>query len=125
MNQIASAGHSCWCMAGRRARPRFDSGKRSWPTPGPMLVEVRPGTAERERVRLRGLIPPAPPFCPARLGPTENAVNPLSLSVSRRDMLRRLGGGFGVVGLAGVLAGDTAASDPAVGPLAPKAGHHP
>jgi len=42
--------------------------------------------------------------------------------VSRREMLCRLGGGFGAVGLAGVLAGDAAAAD---GPLAPKAGHHP
>ena len=42
--------------------------------------------------------------------------------VSRREMLCRLGGGFGAVGLAGVLAGDAAAAD---GPLTPKTGHHP
>jgi Protein of unknown function (DUF1501) len=42
--------------------------------------------------------------------------------VTRREMLCRLGGGFGALGLAGVLAGDT----PAVaGPLSPHTGHHP
>ncbi len=40
--------------------------------------------------------------------------------VSRREMLRRMGGGFGALGLASVLAGESTA-----GPLTPKAGHFP
>src|SRR5439155_7514627 len=45
--------------------------------------------------------------------------------LSRREMLRRIGGGFGAVGLAGVLAGETRAEAPPPGPLAPKPGHFP
>jgi hypothetical protein len=45
--------------------------------------------------------------------------------VSRREMLRHLGGGFGALGLAGVLAGESpAVAAPSVSPLSPKAGHH-
>src|SRR5262245_26425880 len=41
-------------------------------------------------------------------------------------MLRRIGGGFGAVGLAGVLANDVpAAPTPSASPLAPKPGHFP
>src|SRR6185295_1513731 len=44
--------------------------------------------------------------------------NPL---LSRRDLLARCGAGFGMIGLANVLA----ANAPAPNPLAPKAPHHP
>ena len=40
--------------------------------------------------------------------------------LTRRDWLRRMGGGFGALGLAGVLASEAKA---AVNPLAPKAPH--
>jgi hypothetical protein len=40
-------------------------------------------------------------------------------------MLRRIGGGFGAVGLAGVLASETRAEAPPPGPLAPKPPHFP
>jgi hypothetical protein len=43
--------------------------------------------------------------------------------LSRRELLCRLGGGFGALGLAGVLANETPAV--ASGPLSPKAGHFP
>jgi len=43
--------------------------------------------------------------------------------LTRREMLLRLGGGFGAVGLAGVLAQEAEAVAP--GPLAPRAGHFP
>jgi hypothetical protein len=43
--------------------------------------------------------------------------------LTRREMLLRLGGGFGAIGLAGVLAQEAAAVAP--GPLAPRAGHFP
>ncbi len=42
--------------------------------------------------------------------------------ISRREMLRHVGGGFGTLGLAGVLAGSTSPSPPG-GPLAPKPAH--
>jgi hypothetical protein len=45
---------------------------------------------------------------------------------TRRDWLRRMGGGFGALGLAGVLAGESAATPaggPAINPLAPRAPH--
>src|SRR5262245_12609618 len=49
-----------------------------------------------------------------------------SSPLTRREMLLRLGGGFGAVGLASVLAGQAVAA-PAVsdGPLSPKVGHFP
>ncbi len=43
------------------------------------------------------------------------------LPLSRRELLSRVGAGFGMVGLAGVLAADA----PVGGPLAPKPTHHP
>src|SRR4051794_29168191 len=58
----------------------------------------------------------------------ETDVTPHSLlpPVTRREMLRHLGGGFGVLGLAGVLSGETpAAAAPAASPLSPKTGHLP
>jgi hypothetical protein len=45
--------------------------------------------------------------------------------VSRREMLRHMGGGFGAMALAGVLANDVPAALPAPGPLSPKPGHFP
>jgi hypothetical protein len=47
----------------------------------------------------------------------------LPAPLTRREMLLRLGGGFGAIGLAGVLAQEAAAVAP--GPLAPRAGHFP
>jgi hypothetical protein len=44
-------------------------------------------------------------------------------SVSRREFLNRMGGGFGALGLASVLAGEAGAAS--ANPLAPKAGHLP
>ena len=46
--------------------------------------------------------------------------NPMIPGLTRRDWLRRMGGGFGALGLAGVLASEAKA---AVNPLAPKAPH--
>jgi Protein of unknown function (DUF1501) len=43
--------------------------------------------------------------------------------LSRRDLLRRGGMGFGLLGLAGVFADDARAGAPALNPLAPKAPH--
>jgi hypothetical protein len=54
----------------------------------------------------------------------------LALTYSRRDLLRRIGGGFGAVGLAGVLAEDLArptqtfAREASANPLAPKPPHY-
>src|SRR5262245_50852506 len=48
------------------------------------------------------------------------ATSPFGL-LSRRDMLRCMGGGFGALGLASVLAGEARPASP----LAPKAGHVP
>jgi hypothetical protein len=54
----------------------------------------------------------------------------LALAYSRRDLLRRIGGGFGAVGLAGVLAEDLArptqtfAREASANPLAPKPPHY-
>jgi hypothetical protein len=45
--------------------------------------------------------------------------------MSRRELLCRSGIGFGMVGLAGVLAGDRAMAAPADNPLAPKKPHYP
>ncbi|HKB00900.1 MAG TPA: DUF1501 domain-containing protein [Gemmataceae bacterium] len=42
--------------------------------------------------------------------------------LTRREMLLRMGGGFGAIGLAGVLAGESAAA--VSGPLTPRPGHH-
>src|SRR5687768_4252985 len=50
------------------------------------------------------------------------STNPLA-PLTRREMLRRLGGGFGALGLASVLAADAPAAS--ADPLAPKAGHLP
>src|SRR5262245_59685150 len=44
---------------------------------------------------------------------------------SRRDMLRYCGAGFGTLGLAGVLAADTAAAPAAGSLLSPRASHFP
>jgi len=44
-----------------------------------------------------------------------------NILMSRREMLTRCGAGFGMIGLAGVLAGDA----PPANPLAPKTPHHP
>src|SRR6202034_2930399 len=44
----------------------------------------------------------------------------ISPGLTRRDWLRRMGGGFGALGLAGVLASEAKA---ATNPLAPKAPH--
>jgi hypothetical protein len=47
-------------------------------------------------------------------------------SLTRRQLLQRMGGGFGAVGLASVLAGDALSSTTqAVSPLAPRQGHFP
>src|SRR5699024_1711776 len=47
--------------------------------------------------------------------------------LSRREMLRRTGAGFGSIGLASLLAGDAlaATATQAPGPLSPRAGHFP
>src|SRR5262245_3780873 len=42
--------------------------------------------------------------------------------LTRREMLLRMGGGFGAIGLAGVLAGESAAA--VSGPITPRPGHH-
>src|SRR5262245_13846332 len=58
--------------------------------------------------------------------PAMTPVN-VSASVTRRELLRRMGGGFGALGLASVLAGEAraAAATAAPGPLAPRTGHFP
>jgi hypothetical protein len=48
--------------------------------------------------------------------------DPNFAGLTRRDWLRRMGGGFGALGLAGVLASEAKAA-PAMNPLAPKAPH--
>jgi hypothetical protein len=50
--------------------------------------------------------------------------NPLPLLPSRRDLLRRVGGGFGALALSALLAEEAAARS-AVNPLAPRAPHFP
>ncbi|MBM3757965.1 MAG: DUF1501 domain-containing protein [Acidobacteria bacterium] len=57
---------------------------------------------------------------------------PHPMYASRREFLSRVGGGFGLIGLAGLLAQDTARATPQAAwappnparPLAPRAGHH-
>src|SRR5271163_4515741 len=44
-----------------------------------------------------------------------------NIPLTRRDLLTRCGAGFGMIGLAGVLAADAPNADP----LAPKTPHHP
>src|SRR5258708_10281189 len=53
----------------------------------------------------------------------------LTLPLSRRELLQRLGTGLGVLGLAGVLADESAGATPVAhapgSPLAPKSSHFP
>jgi Protein of unknown function (DUF1501) len=53
--------------------------------------------------------------------------SPSAMSISRRQMLRRAGTGFGMLGLVSLLADDVsaAAADRAAHPLAEQPGHHP
>jgi hypothetical protein len=47
------------------------------------------------------------------------------VNVTRRELLGRAAGGFGAIALAGILAEQAAAEQPAADPLAPKRPHHP
>src|SRR6185436_12335056 len=47
----------------------------------------------------------------------------MMLPFSRREMLRRMGTGFGMIGLAGLLADEANAAPQVANPLAPKAPH--
>ncbi len=50
---------------------------------------------------------------------------PAPLPSSRREFLRVMGGGFGMLGLADLLSRDSLAGDKAINPLAPRPGHLP